>query len=51
MKITTAKDILEKNGIEVKLTSVMKDGRRKEALSIGSGKIVPTVYQDTLHVS
>ena len=49
MKITTAKDILEKNGIEVKLTSVMKDGRKKEALSIGSGKIVPTVYQDTLN--
>ena len=48
MKITTAKEVLEKNGIEVKLTSVMKDGRRKEALSIGSGKIVPTVYQDTL---
>jgi len=48
MKITTAKDILEKNGIEVKLTSVMKDGRRKQALSIGTGNVVPTVYQDTL---
>ena len=48
MNINTAVDVLEKNGIETRVTSVNKDGRMKDGLSIGSGSIVPTIYQEHL---
>ena len=48
MNIFTAIDVLEKNGIKTKLTTVNKDGKMKDALTIGTGSIVPTIYQENL---
>ena len=48
MNIFTAIDVLEKNGIQTKLTTVNKDGKMKDALTIGTGSIVPTIYQENL---
>ena len=48
MNIITAIDVLEKNGIQTKLTTVNKDGKMKDALTIGTGSIVPTIYQENL---
>ena len=43
MEMTNAMNVLEKNGIKAKLTTVNKDGKMKDALTIGTGSIVPTI--------
>ena len=48
MEMTNAMNVLEKNGIKTKLTTVNKDGKMKDALTIGTGSIVPTIYQENL---
>ena len=48
MNILTAISVLEKNGIQTRVTTVNKNGKMKNALSIGSGTIVPTIYQEHL---
>ena len=48
MEMSNAMNVLEKNGIKTKLTTVNKDGKMKDALTIGTGSIVPTIYQENL---
>ena len=48
MEMSNAMNVLEKNGIKTKLTTVNKDGKMKDALAIGTGSIVPTIYQENL---
>ena len=48
MRMSTAKELLQENGIEVNQTTVLKNGRELDALTIGSGDIRPTVYEDSL---
>lgn len=48
MNINTVVDVLEKNGIQTRVTSVNKDRMMKDGLSIGFGSIVPTIYQEHL---
>ena len=43
MNMITAVSVLEKNGIQTRLTTVNKDGKMRNALSIGTGSIVPTI--------
>lgn len=44
MKITEAKEILMNKGYEVEASTVKKNGIELDALSIGSGRIRPTIY-------
>ncbi len=48
MEMNKAKTILAENGIVVDQTVVHKNGRELDALTIGEGKVKPTLYQDTI---
>lgn len=45
MNLTEAKEVLEKNGMEVKLVDAMKGSCIVQGLSIGDGMIKPTLYE------
>ena len=48
MRMSTAAEMLKDSGIEVKQTKVLKNGKELDALTIGSGTLRPTVYEDSL---
>ena len=48
MEMTNAMNVLTENGISVKRTTVTKEGREKDALAIGTGSIVPTIYEENI---
>lgn len=48
MKLLEAKSILEKAGYEVEERIVLKNGKELPSLSIGSGKVRPTIYESTI---
>ena len=48
MEMSNAMNVLTENGISVKRTTVTKEGREKDALAIGTGSIVPTIYEENI---
>ena len=48
MNMSIAAELLKDSGIEVKQTKVLKNGREKDALTIGNGTLRPTVYEENL---
>ncbi len=48
MNLSTAKKVLEENGIEVTQMDTLKGSCRVSGLSIGSGSVKPTIYNHTI---
>lgn len=48
MNLTRAKEVIEAAGFEAKEVEVVKGGIYKHALNVGSGKVLPTIYEETV---